>query len=162
MEKFHFTSPTGNVRYHLLVPKILKSKQGFIRKIIRKSFILLSTGSFRVVVWKRWQNEVFYIYYKVCYWYYHMVFHLHPVVLVVQAYCGLLISNCIGFLPAVHLIIKLLFSIFCRWKHEFSSEFHVLCNYKQQHVKPSCWKSGRYRIIKITTELISLQWILSY
>lgn len=145
--------PHGEMSFHptyreyivlLACSKILKIKTGFhFREFTGESFIMLPTVSFRAVFWKRWQNWVFYINYNDVYcWYYHMLFHLQPIVLVVQVYCGLLISNWVCLLPPVHLIMKLLFSIFCGWKYEFSSEFCVLCNYKLEHVKPSCWKSG--------------------
>lgn len=50
----------------------------------------------------------------VCFWYHHLLFHLHPIVLVVKVYCGLPINKHICLLHVVYLIIKFSNCIFCR------------------------------------------------
>lgn len=91
-------------------------KMGFYFRqcISDRKFYLATQCQFQCRFLQRWQDGVFYINHGVCYWYCDMFFHLLPVVLALQLYCGLLICNCICFSPAVHLITKILFSIFCR------------------------------------------------
>lgn len=81
----------------------------------QREFMVSSDGSknLKIVSFSLVQYGVFCLH-DVCFWYHHLLFHLHPIVLVVKVYCGLPINKHICLLHVVYLIIKFSNCIFCR------------------------------------------------